>query len=143
MSEELKREARRVKNKIKQEFCGEFLVFLGEAMLNPGKITPENFMEIVSGRASHVRSKMANVDIGAEIGILINEKGEAVKILPVEEPIKKKPIKKVAVTDKKVVFLHNQVQEQLHYYEEGMCYMPEVKQKIEELFTKFASDNDL
>ena len=26
MSEELKREARRVKNKIKQEFCGEFLV---------------------------------------------------------------------------------------------------------------------
>lgn len=143
MSEEIEREALRAKNKIKQEFCGEFLVFLGEAMLNPGKITPENFMRTVSGRVSHVRNEMANVNTATEEGIVLNEKGEAAKMVPVEKPRKRKPIKKIVVTEKKFLGLWNEVMNQLSYYEDGKCYMSDVKERVKEVMTKFADDNNL
>lgn len=140
MSEELEREARRAKNKIKQEFCGEFLVFLGEAMLNPGKITPENFMRTVSGRVSHVRSKMANVDIAAEEGIVVNEKGEAVMMAPVK---KEKPIKKVTVTRKDIGDLWDKINEQVNVFTDGLSSDEVMKENINMLLVRFVDDNRL
>ena len=144
MSEELERETLRAKNRIKQEFCGQFLMFLGNAMASPGKMTPEDFMKTVSNRILLVRDEMENVNIAAEEGIVLNEKGEAVKAVPVK---KEKPIKKVTVTRKNIGDLWGKIQGEIdnfiQCYPDGLQTDKVLKENIGTMLGKFVDDNRL
>ena len=144
MSEKIEGEAVFVKEDIKENLSGKLL----KLMLKGGHDkSPEEFAQEAKDLGSCALNSLkaadlvaADMKIAAEEGIVVNEKGEAVKMVPVE---KKKLIKKVTVTEKRLVGLNNQVHQELRYYEDGMQTMPEAKQKIDELFIKFASDNNL
>ena len=145
--------SKEIENKVastKEEQKGMLSGALLKLVLSGHNKSPEEFAQKAIDLGSSMLNFMkaadlvtADMKIAAEEGIVLNEKGEAVMMVPVEKPRKRKPIKKIAVTEKNFLGLWNDIMSQLKYYEDGTCYMPDVKERIKEVMTKFADDNNL
>tara|TARA_B100001765_G_scaffold4739_1_gene2852 strand:- start:2541 stop:2987 length:447 start_codon:yes stop_codon:yes gene_type:complete len=148
MSEKIEGEAVFVKEDIRENLSGALL----KLMLKGGHDkSPEEFAQEAKDLGSCALNFMkaadlvaADMKIAAEEGIVLNEKGEAVMMVPVK---KEKPIKKVTVTHKNIGDLWDKIQGEIdnfvRCYPDGLQTDKVLKENIGTMLGKFVDDNRL